>query len=383
MPNIRISEAGPDIERFTRYATQGDERIYSDEIYSDMCQVPPSPMGLINFDVSTFCNLRCKMCTVWNEFHDSTLQKHLIDFNLFTLAIDKIQQFAPNTRVGLTSRGELTCHPRIMDIFKTLSDRHQLIVFITNGLLLKPEMSQALLKMGVRSVTISHDALTPETYEAVRGSKKYYSLVENTWELLRQAGGRQRLGNAPFIALNYVKLPENAHEILPFIQFWGPYVTSVNILKLRNQETYRVENQTEPFASMKRYPCRYPWTDMSISSDGDIYPCCIGFEDTMKMGNVANHDLSEVWRSDKYNELRKEHIIGSFKSFPICEKCDHWKTDRQISQLTCLHEDHLFKMHETSVGHQFEYIGKTALSKFSESEFNDQATQLFDIFNAQ
>jgi len=367
--NIETTQTPQDIIEVLTLATNGSPEIYTEEFRNRMAKVTPYPTGLINLDLSTFCNLRCKMCIIYNRYHETDVSRRFMSRELFAQIADDARAFAPQTPIGMTSLGELTCNPNIMDIFKETGKRGLPIVFITNGILLTPERSKALLAMGLRGVSISHDAVTPQTYKAIRGVDKYYTVVENTWEIIR-AANRLHKANQPNITLNFVLMEENSAEMDAFLDFWGPLASKLGVQKLRDQKTWSISyKDNEPFTSTKRYPCIYPWRDMWISSGGDVYPCCIDFMATSGLGNVNEQSLGDIWLGERFNRMREKQLALDFREFPVCAECEHWN-QRILKRIYCTSRGTLFLMTETYCEYTFEYLGRDIGGEFDREKFD-------------
>ena len=61
-------------------------------------------------------------------------------------------------------------------------------------------------------------------------------------------------------------------------------------------------------------PCMYPWSNVIINPEGDMYPCL-----SYKIGNVKEKQLKEVWNSPHYRCFRKNLQIR--KVFNACQMC--------------------------------------------------------------
>jgi radical SAM protein with 4Fe4S-binding SPASM domain len=60
--------------------------------------------------------------------------------------------------------------------------------------------------------------------------------------------------------------------------------------------------------------CLYPWANILITPQGNIYPCL-----SYKIGNVKNQPLKEVWNSEKFIEFRKN--LKKYGMFNACQAC--------------------------------------------------------------
>jgi MoaA/NifB/PqqE/SkfB family radical SAM enzyme len=59
--------------------------------------------------------------------------------------------------------------------------------------------------------------------------------------------------------------------------------------------------------------CAFPMTDIHISLNGNIAPCC--YSENHVMGNSFKETPESIWFGKKYAELRKN------RNLPACKKC--------------------------------------------------------------
>jgi len=62
--------------------------------------------------------------------------------------------------------------------------------------------------------------------------------------------------------------------------------------------------------------CYHPWTSISINEKGDVFPCCITY---LRMGNLRNNSLKEIWNGRKYQKFRK--TVNSLAPKEMCRNC--------------------------------------------------------------
>ncbi len=62
------------------------------------------------------------------------------------------------------------------------------------------------------------------------------------------------------------------------------------------------------------YPCKYPFSNMMINPQGDVYPCL-----SLKIGNVKDLSLKEVYNLPKFRCFRKN--LQCSKVFTSCQMC--------------------------------------------------------------
>jgi len=62
------------------------------------------------------------------------------------------------------------------------------------------------------------------------------------------------------------------------------------------------------------YPCKYPFSNMMINPQGDVYPCL-----SFKIGNVKDKKIKDVFNEVKYKCFRKN--LKYSKAFSACQMC--------------------------------------------------------------
>jgi radical SAM protein with 4Fe4S-binding SPASM domain len=85
---------------------------------------------------------------------------------------------------------------------------------------------------------------------------------------------------------------------------------------------------------MSRYACPALWSIVMINCEGDIYPCCEQLahkKGSLFLGNIRDVSLKEAFNSNKYRDIRKNHLSGKWDIYPECKNCDFWSSSPPIS----------------------------------------------------
>ena len=69
--------------------------------------------------------------------------------------------------------------------------------------------------------------------------------------------------------------------------------------------------------------CQRPFQKMIISVDGTVGLCEHDFYFSIKMGNVNEESLLEIWNSNNFNKIRQDLLHGERASNTVCSKCDY------------------------------------------------------------
>lgn len=67
--------------------------------------------------------------------------------------------------------------------------------------------------------------------------------------------------------------------------------------------------------------CVSVYTHLTVGIDGSILPCCMDWKYELRMGNIEDDSLSDIWAGDRYESLRDKLRHGDREGL-LCEKCD-------------------------------------------------------------
>ena len=62
---------------------------------------------------------------------------------------------------------------------------------------------------------------------------------------------------------------------------------------------------------------------MIIRPTGQISLCCNDALGQMTMGDLSKEKLVDIWKSEKYQKIRKDILI-SRQNIPLCKNCDNF-----------------------------------------------------------
>jgi radical SAM protein with 4Fe4S-binding SPASM domain len=65
-----------------------------------------------------------------------------------------------------------------------------------------------------------------------------------------------------------------------------------------------------------------PSYDAEITAAGHVLPCCNDYHEQMRMGNVKDTPLKEIWLNDKFTQFRRDLKRGLRHKYVICKDCN-------------------------------------------------------------
>jgi len=236
--------------------------------------------GIINIETTTYCNLRCKFCP--NSKYERGLLKNkqlMTDYN-FKKIINELSDNNYSGTISLQLYGEPLSDDRICEFVKYARTKcpSSRITINSNGFLLTNSLYKELVEAGVDDLLISQ--------------------------------------YTPTIQPNYV-------SVTKFINDNG----------LKNIITYRVldgsigsdaiYNRGGEIES-PRLPdlpsCVYPVKVVHVNYKGEVIICCNDYHSSVVLGDTNKENLYDIWKSDRYCNLRKELDNFDFK-YDLCKRC--------------------------------------------------------------
>ena len=311
-------------------------------------------------EATTGCNLQCSTC-IRNIWSDPIAQMNQNTFEKILSSLDGLPEIE---RVIFTSFGEPLTHPHILDMIEAVRKRGLAVTLGSNGLLLTPKISKALVQLGVDRIVVSVDGVKPDTYEEVRGA----DLSQVLKNLRNLNDAKYELGSlTPALGIEFVALKSNIHELSSLIglasHLNASRVLVSNVLpyseEMRAEILYGHEPQ-EPYKS-GGFPVRtdawVTWGTLDLPRmhwgaerrcrfvndrsivvgwDGGVSPCYalshnysyFTIDGRRKqvsrylLGNVNETPLAESWMSEDYTLFRSEVRVFHFPSCPDCDLRD-------------------------------------------------------------
>ncbi len=299
-----------------------------------------SPLFLVeslDLEPIAACNLRCAFCQVpgW----DRAKTAPPMEMDLFRRIVDPF----PNLKhVKLQGMGEPLINSRVPDMVDYLTRRNIRSSVISNGVLLRRDLSERLLEKGLTALTISFDGASKETYERARLRSKFERVCENmtAFAEAKRARGRQGasfgvaclvsereiLEEVPLLVELAADVGADSVHVKSRIKKWRRedggqdyafdsvhinerYSETVEVIA-RAKETAARSGVRFSYSEDDRYtesnPCPWPWFSLYVSTEGKVVPCCaVGIPETWSMGDLTTESIRTLWNSKTYRELRR------------------------------------------------------------------------------
>lgn len=273
------------------------------------------PLSL-DIEVTNACNLRCIMC----PREKSSKKVGYMDFELFKKVIDECQGRRVR-KIFFHKDGESLLHPMLPEFVKYAKDTKaaETLSVTTNGTLLNQELAEKLIEAGLDEVSISIDAVNPNTYEKIKGRPLYKTVERSIEDLVRI----NKI--SPHISVRFIRMRENQNEEQEFYRKWTPITRvigshcwdwggSVKDLSVNGVKTLGL-------------PCELLWRSMAINWDGHVSICCVDWDCQGIIGDVREKSLYDIWHGSALGKIRKIHLDLKASTLPVCADCTYRDVD--------------------------------------------------------
>lgn len=290
---------------------------------------------------TNLCNFRCPLCS-----NNSSKRKKGV------LSFDKFKQIINNLGVkvkllNLTLDGEPLLNKDIFKMVKYARGKKiSKIILFTNGSTLHKFSYDKILESGLSSLTISFDGATKRTFEHYRVGGDFNKIFKNAKDLCHEKIRRQKLNpnkEYPLICLQFLVMKHNEHEIEKMKQIAKDILkpdklllkstalwTNLNKCEKKdlakdwlpkNKKFWRYDDNLNIKGKRKsKYlSCSFLFDQTLILWNGDVVLCCLDFEGQYKIGNIFEEPYKKIFKSKRFNDLRKKIYTKQLK---FCDECD-------------------------------------------------------------
>lgn len=332
------------------------------------------------------CNLRCEMCCQYGEGYKE-YAKDEMTLNEWDSFLQTIADVEPKPVLILIG-GEPLLYKNFEKLFKLIQEYEFPVHIITNGTLLDKYLP--LLCEYNTKITISIDGLG-ETHDKIRNKKgTFKKVIEN----IKRIEKYQKEGSKVQLLTNFVVLPDNIDEIIPFykemsnynisnltfqhLQFSTPDLDNLSSKEWMSrlnkayecdvspQKEYKIDqayfekikNTFDEFRKCSQAKNCFEFPALKteelfkyyLSDDvGSIRPnriCTTAWTSPFiqpngdvsncinnTIGNIKNENFWDIWNNEKANMLRE--TLKNEGKFSICAKCCNFYKSNFVNAPNC------------------------------------------------
>jgi MoaA/NifB/PqqE/SkfB family radical SAM enzyme len=206
---------------------------------------PVTHLARVYIEPTNRCNLDCITCIrhSWDEPPGEMTS------SMFSRILSGIKDLPTRPSVFLGGLGEPLSHPHIIEMVKELKSIGSDVELITNGTLLKRDLSKQLVDAGLDMLWVSLDGATPESFKDVRLGAALPEIISNLQQFRRirydpliEFGGLDLLLK-PQLGVVFVAMKRNIKD-LPAVFSMASHLGSLHFL-VTNVLPYTTEMEDE------------------------------------------------------------------------------------------------------------------------------------------
>lgn len=279
----------------------------------------PSIPPTVFIELTNNCNLNCLMC----DRESMTRKTGFIDMDLYRKIIDNASRIGISD-IKLNRFGEPFIHPSLAEMVRYAKSKSiPRVYFTSNATLLTEKNTRALLEAGLDGIAFSVDGANKETYKKIRNADfdKVTRNIERFCQIKKEMGMEK-----PRVQLNTILMNETEHEMMPIFQRWNSIVDYINVLPVAQYGNVPDLSTTSKSQKQLR-ACEHPFDRLMVFWNGDVTVCCGDINGELKIGNIHESPLEELWTNKRISSLRRIHQSKRFDKIPLCQHCDGTNAD--------------------------------------------------------
>lgn len=272
-------------------------------------------------EASSFCNAKCKFCKnpTMNRKRQH-MSRDVFEKVIFRL---KDENHYPD-RFSLHLLGEPLLDPDIFYKIRRLKEEFpdSAVGYTSNANCMNKEIVRNIFSSGQDYLTISINAIDEDEYRDQMGGLEYKKTIDNVTYLLDEKKKRK---SDLKITMSIVVSKGQEREACDFREKWEREDVYVRVMHMgewleNNSSAVETDRGILKKCIQDGGSCNMLLEELTIFSNGDYALCCFDAEGVLKMGNIMDTSIKELYD----NAERKDLIYGLLNgnnSVQLCQNC--------------------------------------------------------------
>lgn len=289
---------------------------------------------IYNIETTNACNMRCEMCprttmmtrkietmdmetfnnvidqlgpfkkeewNMWQEFVErkyGILRDSMSENHFFLHVIPKV--------IVLHGYGDPLLDKNMPERVKRLSEKDIPSYFSCNPANIDLEKNLEMFRNGLGYIKYSIESVDDFLHKKIRGGASNFSgSYQKILQLLEE---KERCGYQTTIVITMLDL-RRKDQIEEYQKLKQAFEGLDVYLYLKSQDQQWYENKYEGTKSIHWIEfCQFPWSSMTIKSNGEAAMCVEDFNNEIILGDVRKETLYEIWNGKRYSQFRDDHF---------------------------------------------------------------------------
>lgn len=376
-----------------RYTKEEKEAIYQDnrakleaDLWNENFEFQSMPY-MVDLQLSNFCNMSCTMCYDGNNPPLKKMPEGLVE--------KAAQQILPTASIIIPFSGS---EPLILtwELTRKLAIEYGIELDVVTNLQYLDEKKFAELEPHISAISFSIDSHMPDVYEAIRLRSKPDKVFRNlpvAAKLCKDAGidvlvkavfmtenAAWMDGTVAYMAdhgvetvhiLRYLHFVENRQFSDPLLHMSKEWIgwmrekiravaKEKKVRVIWDVEGHQIFDHREDPEPTRPTKLRDPWIwklqhylpgycaqsvyRVKVAEDGQVYPCCVGDQGILSLGNLNKTDFEKIWNGPESRDLRRGMLTNDVPEF--CKGCgfyyDRVPPESYLPFINSMNEEHAF-----------------------------------------
>ena len=332
---------------YLKYSLMKGQKVERDYLIQKLEEFRNPQPVVYNIETTNACNMRCEMCPrttmmtrpietmssdlfekvirqlkpwtdqqwkTWEDFVQSKysiLKNDISENHFFLYVIPKV--------VVLHGYGDPLLDKNIPDYVASMTKQGLHSYFSCNPANINMERTIRTFENGLDYIKYSIESVDDLRHKEVRGQKSNFTeSYENILKLLDLKAQRNFKTTIVITMINLNKSwqQEEFEKLKDAFKGMDAYV----YLKSQDQQWYEDNKQQTASIHWMEF-CQFPWSSMTIKSNGESVECVEDFNNEIILGDAKTQSLSEIWNGEKYKKFRSDHL-NLTPGLKCTEQCD-------------------------------------------------------------
>ena len=291
------------------------ELIRSIPVTLDSLSIPKT----IRIENTKLCNETCTFCPYTMEEGKG---KHMSE-EIYHLALSQHRELGGDKILFPSTLGEPLLSRHFEDWVKIASTQYGYseIHTFSNATVLHPERANRLMDNGLTGIMFTLHGLTQEYFQEITGFKYYDRVVDNI-RYFAQENARRKHPVKVFLTIYspHHKAFVEEHSLVRELKDLGVILTIHDMSELHNWGGDIQVNESKLHAE-HQIPCKRLWSQIGIAYNGDIVMCCCDYSGSVKLGNINESSLQDIFFLGEHKKIRDLHQLGESSKIKVCSEC--------------------------------------------------------------
>jgi organic radical activating enzyme len=268
----------------------------------------------VQIEPTSICNYRCVFCYQTDRSFTQGRHGHMGQMSLdtFRRVVDQID--GEVEAVTLASRGEPLMCKGIEDMLAYLGGKFLGLKINTNAWYLDERKAHAILAAEPNTLVFSADAADAALYAKLRVNGTLERVHRNV-RRFAEIKAKHYPTSRTITRVSGVRFSEE-QDLAATERLWRDCVDQVAFVDYNPWE-----NAYEQAPNGLTTPCSDLWRRAFVWWDGKINPCDVDYKSALSAGTIDTASLSQAWRGEAYEGLRRTHLANLRQSKSPCRGC--------------------------------------------------------------